>query len=155
MLTMRRNRRFDKHLGNFLNKNNFDACENLFKSDEHNYTYKKGKNFAYIDHAICLKTAKFITGYGVLKDPENVSDHHPIKIEIEYNKISETSTDPTRIQTKPKIHKFNWTKEFCDSFNKNLSSLCNVDNTSHLLLVEIDQSSLDQVHNVLTKKQQG
>ena len=148
---LHRNRRFDKHLCNFLNNNSLVACENLFKSDDLNYTYKKGKNFAYIDHAICLKTAKFITGYGVLYDPDNVSDHQPIKIEIEYNKINETSTDSIPILKKTKIHKFNWTKEFCDLFNKNLSVLCQAESVNHLLLAEINQSSLDQVHNFLTK----
>ena len=80
---LKRNRRFDKHLSTFMNSNNLVACENLFNTKDINYTYEKGKHLAYIDHAIChLKDSKLVTGYGILNDPDNASDHQPLKIEI-------------------------------------------------------------------------
>ena len=76
----------------FLQANNLVSCENLFEPSELSYTYKKGKNTAYIDHAICAANDNhFITGYGILDDADNASDHFPIKVETEFSLIEEPS----------------------------------------------------------------
>ena len=66
------------------------------------YTYKN--HLAYIDHAIChLQDSILVTGYGI--------------IEIELNKITEISCNE-KLEKKSKPHKFIWTKDFCELFEK-------------------------------------
>ena len=114
---LNRNKRFDKYLNNYLRENGLVACENLFEQSELNYTYKKGKTTAYIDHALCVADDNhFVTGYGILNDPENASDHFPIKIQTEFT--THEAAPKNLIQNKKKKHNFKWSKEFKDLFNK-------------------------------------
>ena len=86
---LNRKRRFDKHFNKCMASNNLSVCENLFAAGELNYTYKKGRTTAYIDHALCRSdNNEFITAYNILNDPEDTSDHQPIRIEIEYDSTS-------------------------------------------------------------------
>ena len=86
---LNRKRRFDKHFNKFMVSNNLSACENLFATGELKYTYKKGRTTAYIDYALCRSdNNEFITAYNILNDPEDTSDHQPIRIEIEYDSTS-------------------------------------------------------------------
>ena len=118
---LNRKKRFDNYLNKFLVENNLISCESIFEKSELNYTYKKGKNTAYIDHAICrIKHNEYITHYSILNDPENASDHQPIQIEVvcdSFDKPSETIVE----KDKNKIHHFKWNEIFKKSFNKFLS----------------------------------
>ena len=106
---LNRKRRFDKYLNNFLSENSLKACESLFEKCELNYTYKKGKSTAYIDHAICrLQNNEYITHYSILNDPGNTSDYQPIKLEIECDSIDQSSEVTANINSKRKIHQFKW-----------------------------------------------
>ena len=147
---LNRNKRFDKYLNNYLRENGLVACENLFEQSELNYTYKKGKTTAYIDHALCVADDNhFVTGYGILNDPENASDHFPIKIQTEFT--THEAAPKNLIQNKKKKHNFKWSKEFKDLFNKYLrESLNKVNPDEFTNSPNINQEKIDMANNLLS-----
>ena len=72
------NKRFDKHLKEFLTTNKLMSWEQAFTQSDIDYTYKKGKTKAYIDHIFYSEKTNFIVDYQILNDSEDVSDHRPI-----------------------------------------------------------------------------
>ena len=148
---LKRKRRFDKYLSSYLHENKLIACEDLFEKGDLNYTYKKGKNKAYIDHAICAaNNNQFITGYGVLNDPENASDHLPLKIQAEFTEFATGPTDSIE-KRKLKKHNFKWSNEFKVSFNKHLRKLLSPVNFSEYYnSTENDQEKIDIAYKLLS-----
>ena len=146
---LKRKRRFDKYLNTFLQDNELVACENLFEPSEINYTYKKGKTTAYIDHALCASHEnQFISNYEIMNDPENASDHFPIKIQAEFAACNVVPYKPIQ---KRKKHNFKWTKEFKDLFNKYLSeTIPTLKLDEYTSSLAINQEKIDLANNLLS-----
>ena len=86
LIISRRGNRFDVVLNNFMNNNNYN-----FVSDSHNFnqfSYKKGEYKACIDHCIIrdnYNNNENIKLYSkLLNDEENLSDHKPLEIIINF-----------------------------------------------------------------------
>ena len=145
---LERGKRFDLLLKKFVNKNHmYDGIGHLKK-----YTYKKGEYTTKLDHILLRdKSSLTVSSCSILDSLLDASDHKPIQVILNYEKINTNSDDNTK-----KFHKFNWKNcEFIEKYKQYVNelldkemSLCEINNFNYKITIE---NNLRIVTKVLIK----
>lgn len=127
---LKRDKRFDRALGDFLAKNSLFDGVSLFPQ-EYDYTWSNGANRATLDHIILNTNALCKTVQCTITDNSwNLSDHRPVQLTVNLNPYSSEEQNSPAVGKR--FHKFDWDDDtFLLKYRTKLNSLLESTVTTH------------------------
>ncbi|RNA14024.1 hypothetical protein BpHYR1_015398 [Brachionus plicatilis] len=143
---LKRGKRFDKILKNFVENNNLEISDN-YDQNQIGYTYRNGNYKAQLDHMMWSKTSNTLSfsSFKVINDLDNFSDHLPISADVKIN-----CKETPKYSENKNFYRFSWENlDFVEKYNKFLDEESN--NLNEYFSVYPTQTVVNSLYKDLCK----